>query len=127
MSEELKKLMRLRYGYRDNSVGELSPERNAIKILKHEIGELENTHMIDEASDALKCNKNLSSVVTAVKKRFGKDAYALWLGTKKGIEENYGKNVVKYYIPPDALPLSDLADAGILFVSKFEFQKCWWY
>jgi len=122
-STQLKELLKTKIGYRDNNFGELRPERNAIKVIRHEILDLNNSHVLSEAAHFLNTEPKLSAVIKAIIQRFGKNAYALWLGTKEDIVKYYGDCLTVYKIPEDAVPISDLGEYGILFVSAHEFEK----
>lgn len=104
-------------GYR---VGE-PQEQNAIKVIRFEVNELGNTHLLTEISKKLHVEPYLDPITSAIEKRFGRDATAMWLcDTLEQAKDRYGKCGEPYgvVIPEDAIMVSNLGDDGKLWLWK---------
>lgn len=107
-----------RFGYR---IGEVAADK-AAAVIKFEVEELDNIHILREAAKALNCPPTLDAILRAVEARWGPKAKAIWLGdNKRWIEERYGPGrAEKVFVPENAAVLSDLGDDGKLYVYSGE-------
>lgn len=120
-SNEVNQMLKDGKGYRCESyMG--SAERRAAVIVRYEVEEMGNEHVVDEACKALGLDDcNLDNVLKAIEKEFGPDAMAIWLATKEYASKYYcgpGERPTAILIPEDAVIISDLKDEGALFTWK---------
>lgn len=101
-------------GYR---VGE-PQETKAIDIIKFEVQELGNDHMILDVAKALSCAPNLTSIEKKIESQFGVDAVGMWLCENgKWAQKRYGPgDLFKIEIPLDAVIGSDLGEDGQFWI-----------
>lgn len=105
-----------RIGYR---VGE-PLETRAIDVIKFEVQELGNDHMITDVAKALKCAADLLSIEGELESRFGRDAIGMWLCENgEWAKKRYGPgDLFKIEIPMDAVIGSDLGEDGQFWIWK---------
>ena len=120
-SKEVNQMLKDGKGYRCESyMG--SAERRAAIIVRYEVEEMGNEHIIEDACKALGLDDcNLDNVLKAIEKEFGPDAMAIWLATKEYASKYYcgpGERPTAILIPKDAVIISDLKDEGALFAWK---------
>jgi len=103
-------------GYR---VGE-PLETRAIDVIKFEVQELGNDHMITDVAKALKCAADLLSIERELESRFGTDAIGMWLcDNGEWAKKRYGPgDLFKIEIPMDAVIGSDLGEDGQFWIWK---------
>lgn len=120
-SKEVNQMLKDGKGYRCESyMG--SAERRAAIIVRYEVEEMGNEHIIEDACEALGLDDcNLDNILKAIEKEFGKDAMAIWLATKEYASKYYcgpGERPTAILIPENASIISDLKDEGALFIWK---------
>jgi len=130
MTEELKKLIKTRIGYRNENVSHSGKMLPAKKILQYEYEELGNEDILDtlysqEFIDEPTYEKAIL-FIDELNKIYEKELYGLWLCSSiKDVKENYPDNyedytiseVAVYKIPKEYVVLSDLGSQGILILS----------
>jgi len=102
------------FGFR---VGE--PEKTrAVDVIKFEVEELGNDHMITDVAAALGTARDLASLEAAIRQRFGEDATGMWLCMDpEWAKKRYGPgDLYKVMIPVDAIIGSDLGDDGQFWI-----------
>ena len=119
-------------GYR---VGE-SEERRAESVVRFEVEELGNNHIISEAAEKLGCKATLADVLDAVRKGWGSNAQAVWLCDRKSdAEAEYGyagrldeagksppDRAFRVELPENAEVISDLGTDGKLYIYSEEIK-----
>ena len=116
-------------------VGE-SEERRAESVIRFEVEELGNDHIIEEAAEKLDCKATLADVLDAVRKRWSSHAQAVWLCDKKSdAEAEYGyagrldeagksppDKAFRVELPENAEVISDLGTDGKLYIYSEEIK-----
>lgn len=126
LTPETKEMLRDGKGYRCESYGG-SGVSKALEVIRHELDEQGNTHIIDEACVALgipcdcetpvRCDEALDLIAKVITEAFGPGATAVWMGRHDDVKERYcqpDEEPDEFPLFEDALVLSDLGEEGAL-------------
>ena len=93
-------------------------ETKAIDVIKFEVQELGNDHMLTDVAKALGTGPDLYFLENAISLKFGADAVGMWLcKDPKWAKKRYGPgDLYEVKIPSDALVGSDLGDDGQFWI-----------
>ena len=115
-------------------VGEIT-ESHAAAVMAFEVNDLGNTHIVEEAANALHTPPSLEAVIKEIIAQFGRNAKAVWLCPKRKDAEHYygdqgegvnysrhdsGARASKILLPDNAKIISDLGAQGKLWVYSGE-------
>ena len=102
-------------------------------VVPFEVEELGNTHILEEARKALKCEATLEAVKKAITDKWGPQAKAIWLcESRTDAREHYGRDletgkrtgaINTVTLPTNAEVISDLGTDGKLYV--FNGEENW--
>ena len=141
MSKEARSIMQKGYGYRYG----WPEETDAGRVLTHEIEDMDNEAMLEEAQEYLKLpGADLGAVIKEIHRRFGEDAVAVWVTDtpeqaawyamepgqrfrrlSKAKQQEVVESIDKICVPRSAKVLSDIDREGVLFVaSKEAWRTC---
>ena len=118
LSKEAKEILRNGGGYRCE--GSLSRSTKASEVLRFEIDELGNDHILTEimAAFGLPKTPTTEEAISLIERRFGVDAKVLWLATQESVKRycDEGEEPEYYDLPGGAVIISDLDAEGQLFL-----------
>lgn len=146
-STDLQEMIKEQAGYRNNAYSGGGSEV-AQAVIKHEMFEMQNEDIYDFFVEnlGLKVGLNFGSakeedfdnvileMMYIIKEKLNliedenSELGALWLTTKRGVYKNYSfssldEDIFRYELPADVVPISDLGDQGVLFVSATPIWK----
>jgi len=133
-SDALADMVEGNYGYRNEAFMGDNTNFTARQILEYEILDLGNTDIkvfcANHYGITAKSSFNfLSGLFKYLTHELGTDQlYAVWLTTRKGVEQYYvlpdaDADLIRYELPAHYVVISDLSHEGALFISTMPMKK----